>query len=357
MNQHHGPDDANLGRRQLFFGAALAAGGAVVAGCTSNEPPPTTTDDNEPAEQPAGDEPGRQVTIGFSAPAADHGWIAAITRNADSQAKTYSDVSLEKVEATNDVAKQIAAVETLINKQVDALVILPNDGKQLTAVAQKATDAGIPVINLDRIFDTPLSYRCWIGGDNYGMGVAAANFIVERLDRDGVQNPVIAEIAGIDSLPLTQERSQGFEDALAKAGLEVKNRVAADFTVPGGQKAASNLLQAAPKIDALWNHDDDQGIGVLAAIDQAGRDEFFMVGGAGSTDMMERIKADNTVIKCTVTYNPSMASSAVSLARLVAQGKGMTDLVENEIPKMITLASATITKSNVDDYMSLGFRS
>ncbi|MEQ7126759.1 substrate-binding domain-containing protein [Actinopolymorpha sp. B11F2] len=358
MNRQQGPDRADLGRRQLFLGAAVVAGGAVVAGCTSNEPQDVGTDNRaESAPKPAADEPGKPVTIGFSAPAADHGWIAAITANADSQAKSYSEVTLEKVEATNDIAKQIAAVETLINKKVDALVILPNDGKQLTAVAQKATDAGIPVINLDRIFDTPLSYRCWIGGDNYGMGVAAANFIVERLEADGTSNPVIAEIAGIDSLPLTQERSQGFKDALAKAGLEVKNRVAADFTVPGGQRVTSNLLQAAPKIDAIWNHDDDQGIGVLAAIDQANRDEFFMVGGAGSTDMMERIKADDTVVKCTVTYNPSMASSAVSLARLVAQGKGMSDLVENEIPKMITLASATITKENVDDYLELGFRS
>ena len=42
-------------------------------------------------------------------------------------------------------------------------------------------DAGIPVINLDRIFDSPLAYRTWIGGDNYGMGVSAGNYIGERL--------------------------------------------------------------------------------------------------------------------------------------------------------------------------------
>src|SRR3712207_8886595 len=49
--------------------------------------------------------------------------------------------------------------------------------------------------------------------------------------------------------PLTQDRSQGFADALDDCGLEVSNRVAADFTVQGGQQAAANLLQAAPKID------------------------------------------------------------------------------------------------------------
>jgi ribose transport system substrate-binding protein len=52
-----------------------------------------------------------------------------------------------------------------------------------------------------------------------------------------------------------------------------------------------------------------------------------------------------------------MASSAVSLARLIAQGKGMSDLVEKQVPKSLTLASETITKDNVDDYLSLGFES
>ena len=110
-------------------------------------------------------------------------------------------------------------METLINDKVDVLVILPHDGKALTATGQAAMDAGIPVINLDRIFDTPLAYRTWIGGDNYRMGVNAGDYIAEQMKAKGVSNPVIGEVAGIDSLPLTQERSKGFKDALAKAGL------------------------------------------------------------------------------------------------------------------------------------------
>ena len=31
-----------------------------------------------------------------------------------------------------------------------------------------------------------------------------------------------------------------------------------------GQAVTEQLLSANPKIDAVWNHDDDQGIGVLA---------------------------------------------------------------------------------------------
>jgi ribose transport system substrate-binding protein len=187
------------------------------------------------------------------------------------------------------------------------------------------------------------------------MGVNAGNYIAEQMKAKGVSNPVIGEVAGIDSLPLTQERSKGFKDALAKAGLQVGPRVSASFTVETGEQVTTNLLQGASKLDALWNHDDDQGVGVLAAITAANRSEFIMVGGAGSKAAMDHIKADNTVLKATVLYNPSMASSAVSLARLLGQAKGMGDLAEHEIPSSITTYSAVVTKENVDDYLDVGF--
>ena len=350
---------AGLGRRRFLAVGGMVGAGAVLAACTSNDP--DTADAGNAPTAPIGNAdnaaPGDAVTIGFSAPQADHGWIAAISKNAGDSAKRFSDVTFEPVEATNEVTRQISSVETLIDKKVGALVILPFDGKALTAVATKAMNAGIPVINLDREFDTPQAYRTLIKGDNYGMGVAAATYIGEQLKTKGVSNPVIVEIAGIDSLQLTQDRSRGFSETLAKYGFKVTARQAAQFTVESGQSVASNLMQAQRKIDALWNHDDDQGVGVLAAINQANRSEFFMVGGAGSANAMRLIKEDSGVLKATVTYSPSMASSAISLARLIAQKKGLSDLVENQVPTSITLASETITKDNVDQYLSLGFES
>ncbi len=350
---------SSLARRRFLLGSLGVGAGAALTACTSNTPAGAPTGGGANVAAPGGDnaEEGEPVTIGFSAPAADHGWIAAIANNAQAQADQYPDVTFSPVNPTNDVAQQIAAVQTLINQGVNALVILPNDGSQLTSVGRQAMEAGIPVINLDRIFDSPLAYRSWIGGDNYGMGVSAGNYVGQRLRDAGVANPVIGEIAGIDNLPLTQQRSQGFADALATYGFSVGPRQAADFTAQGGQRVTANLLQAAPQLDAVWNHDDDQGIGVLAAIQQAGRDEFFMVGGAGSANAMRSIQADDTVLKATVTYSPTMAASAVSLARLVAQGRGMTDLAEREVPASITLASATITSENVAEYLPLGFES
>jgi ribose transport system substrate-binding protein len=342
-------------RRRLLLGGAALGAGALLTACTSNDADPNTAqtkglDDSNPNAAP-----GEKVTIGFSAPAADHGWIAAITNNAKAQAASFSDVEFKTVEAGVDAAAQFAALRTLIAEEPDVIVLLPHDGKELNAFGLEAMKAGIPVVNLDRAFPDAKAYRLQIKGDNYGMGVSAANYIVEQLRAKNVSRPVIGEIAGIDSLELTQERSKGFADTLAQNGFRVNNRRAAEFTADTGRREAAQLLQALPRMDALWNHDDDQGIGVLAAINQANREEFFMVGGAGSKAAIEAIQADNSVLKATVTYSPSMASSAISLARLIGQNKGMSDLVELRVPKEIILASETITKENAGDYLKLGF--
>jgi ribose transport system substrate-binding protein len=342
------------------LGTGLVAGLAVLAltACTSNAPAneeESLGSGTSQAEQGSNDEEGEKVTIGFSAPAADHGWMGSITESTKRAAKGYSDIDLKVAEGTNDVNLQISQVETFINDGVDAIVLLPFDGAAMTPVAMKAMEAGIPVINVDREFDDPNAARVTVLGDNYGMGVSAGTYICEQLGDQ--PDAVVAEIAGIDSLPLTQDRSQGFKDALDECGLDVDNRVAADFTVEGGEKAASNLLQAAPKIDALWNHDDDQGVGVLAAIESAGRDEFIMVGGAGSANAMRSIKADDSVLKATVIYPSTQGADGIKLARLLVQQKALGDLVEVEVPRTIQLYAPVVTAENVDQFIDTAFES
>jgi len=342
-------------RPWMLAASSLAVGSLLLTGCVSNEP--ADTGDDAAAAEPAtaNNEPGDTVTIGFTAPAADHGWMSAITRAAQDRAEGFEDVDLQVAEGTNDVNLQIAAVETFINNGVDAIVILPFDGAALTDVATRAMEEGITVINVDREFTSPFAARATVLGDNYGMGVSAGTYMCEQLG----DNPdaVIGEIAGIDSLPLTQDRSQGFADALSDCGLSVTNRVAADFTVQGGQAAAANLLSAAPEIDAIWNHDDDQGVGVLAAIEQAGRSEFFMVGGAGSANVMREIQEGDSVLQATVVYPSTQAADGVSLARLVEQEKDMDDLVSSQVPRQVQLFAPVVTADNVDQYLDTAFES
>ncbi|MFC3688666.1 substrate-binding domain-containing protein [Aquipuribacter hungaricus] len=349
----------------LTTGALLAATSLFLAGCTSNEAP-AAEEEAAPADNASGapaagggnanDETGDTVTIGFSGPAADHGWLAAINSAALAEAEKYDDVELLAAEGTNDPSLQISQIETFINDGVDAIVLLPTDGAALTDIAIQAMEAGIPVINVDREFSDPAAARTTILGDNYGMGFSAGTYACQLVEEDGLgAEAVIAEIPGIDSLPLTQDRSQGFADALETCDQEVDNRVPAEFTVESGEAAASQLAQAAPQIDILWNHDDDQGIGVLAGFDNAGRDEFKYIGGAGSANAMRSIQAGD--IEATVLYPPTQAADGIRLARLIAQAKGMGDLVQPEVPKRIVLNAPVVTAENVEQYLPLGFES
>ncbi len=340
--------------RLVLTGMAVVASVGLLAGCTgSNNDAQNVVDQGTSAEENAA--AGDTVVIGFSGPAADHGWLGAINSGALAAAASFSDVELRQAEGTNDVNAQIAAVETFINDGVDAIVLLPSDGAALTEVAIKAMNAGIPVINVDREFSSPFAARSTVLGDNYGMGVSAGTYVCDQLE--GNSSAVVAEIAGIDSLPLTQDRSAGFADALSDCGLEVGPRVAADFTVQGGESATSQLLSANPKIDAIWNHDDDQGIGVLAAITASGRDEFFMVGGAGSRNAMEAIEAGDTPLQATVIYPSTQAADGIALARLIAQGKTAGDLITPSVPNRIVLDAPVVTKDNVASFIDLSFES
>ena len=342
-------------RRVTSTAVAFIGAGVLLAGCTGNTPESESGGGGGNNAASDNDETGDTVRIGFSAPAADHGWMAGITEAARAVDEEYDDVELSVAEGTNDVSTQISQVETFINEGVDAIVLLPFDGAAMTPVALQAMEAGIPVINVDREFDSPFAARATILGDNYGMGVSAGTYICEELGDQ--PDAVVAEIAGIDSLPLTQDRSRGFADALSDCGLEVSNRVAADFTVEGGEEAAANLLQAAPQIDALWNHDDDQGVGVLAAIENAGRDEFFMVGGAGSANAMRAIQEGDSVLQATVIYPHTQAADGVRLARLVAQGKSVADLNSQGVPRTVVLNAPVVTAENVEDYIDAAFES
>jgi len=49
---------------------------------------------------------------------------------------------------------------------------------------------------------------------------------------------------------------------------------------------------------------------------------------------MELVKSGG-LYRATFLYNPSMAASAVRLARLIAQGKGLRDLTEPEVPSRV----------------------
>ncbi|WP_394843912.1 substrate-binding domain-containing protein [Pendulispora brunnea] len=297
--------------------------------------------------------PGKPVKVAFSAPGADHGWLAAIVKNAREEAKRLGDVTLEVSEGATDPASQASQIDALVAGKPDVLVVLPTDGQALTPAAQAAMRAHIPVVAVDRELASPSAYRTWIGGDNYGIGFSAGNYIAEQLNCKGN----VVEIQGIAGISVTELRTKGFNDAIKRCnnGVQVVARQAANFLPDKGLEVMEAILQAQKKIDAVYTHDDDMAMGVVSAIQNAKRDkEMFVTGAGGSKRAMDLVK-NGSLYRATFLYNPSMAASAIRLARLIGQGKGLRDLTEPEVPSRIQVPATAVTKENVNTFLTFGY--
>lgn len=294
------------------------------------------------------------VTIVASVPPTDHGWLGAISKNAKAAAERYDDVRFRLLEAA-DADSQAQQIEQVISSRPDALVVLPQDGAALTPVAQRAEAAGIPVINVDRLFTAPDAATATILGDNYQIGVLAAEFIADELRCEGN----VVEIQGLAGISVTEERSDGFTDQMRKicrdGGIEIVARQPGDFNPDTGLRVMETILQAQDRIDAVYTHDDDMAQGVVQAIRNAGRDdEMILTGVGGSQDAMEQIE-EGGLYAATFLYNPNMAASAVNMARLIARGEGFPELVPPEVPRQLVVPAATVTRENVAEYKQYAF--
>ena len=338
--------------------AIVAALVVVAAACTgdddSGEGDATgTTGQETGAVSETGAESGETVSIVASVPPTDHGWLGQIAAKAEEAAAQFDDVDFRLLEAA-DADSQASQIQTVINEQPDVLVVLPYDGEQLTPVAEQAMEAGIPVVNVDRLFATPEAARATILGDNYAIGSNAAEFIAGQLDCQGN----VVEIQGIAGISVTTDRTQGFADtleALCGDGIEIVAQQPADFTPDLGLEVMEAILQANPDIDAVYTHDDDMAEGVVAAIENANReDEMILTGAGGSCTAFDRIESGG-LYAATYLYSPTMAGSAVNMARLIALGQGFSDLVEPEVPSLVVVPPTEVTQDNVDELRELCF--
>ncbi len=344
--------------KRLMLAAGIA--GLIVFGvsaCGGGDTETVTVEGGAAAsEEELGSGGGSNETVSIvaSVPPTDHGWLGAISKNAQAQADQFDDVDFKLLEAA-DADSQAQQIEQVISEKPDVLVVLPQDGESLTPVAQKAENAGIPVVNIDRLFTQPDAATATILGDNRQIGVLAAEYIGDELKCKGK----VVEIQGLAGISVTQERTEGFEEQLKKTcpngGVEVVAQQPGDFNPDKGLTVMENILQSENEIDAVYTHDDDMAQGVVQAIRNSGRDdEMFLTGVGGSEAAMEQIK-EGGLYRATFLYNPNMAASAVTMARLLARGEGFPQLVPPEVPRQLIVPAAVVTKDNVDKYEQYAF--
>ncbi|WP_353508271.1 LacI family DNA-binding transcriptional regulator [Intrasporangium sp.] len=81
----------------------------------------------------------------------------------------------------------------------------------------------------------------------------------------------IATITGPGDMPAAIDREQGWRDALREAGLSDVRVAHADFSEEGGGRAAAELLDRYPDVDAIFVASDLMASGALAALAERGR--------------------------------------------------------------------------------------
>jgi ribose transport system substrate-binding protein len=282
-------------------------------------------------------------TIGVSIPAADHGWTAGVVYHAERVAelirKEHPDANVI-VKTSPDPASQANAIQDLAVQGLDALVILPTDPDPLVNAIKEVKAAGTFVTIVDRapsVMDNSVR-DLYVAGNNPALGQTAGEYI-----KANTPDAQVVVIRGLP-IPIDQQRQDGFDKGIEGSNVKVLDRQFGNWNRDDAFKVMQDYLTKYPKIDVVWCQDDDMAVGVLQAIEQAGRTDIqYVVAGAGSKDMVKRVMDGDKMIPVDVLYPPAMVGTAMELTAAA---------IFNQVPVhgTYTLDATLITKENAKNY-------
>ncbi len=282
----------------------------------------TPAADAEPAqEEKTGDSAeGKTYKIGFSQGTMNHPFrVAMVEENVSYAKENYPEFDVTVTDGQNDSATQVQDVEYLLASGIDLLLISPLTSDALTDVCQKAMDAGVPVVTLDRNVECDVT--CYIGAENKPMGVASADKLAEMLDGKGN----IVEIQGTAGASATIDRHDGFVEQLEAKypDMKVISDQYCDYLREDAMQFMEDTLQrfGEGEIDAVYCHNDEMALGALEAIKSAGRQDegILLVGMDGTEVAFEAVQAGEMAFS--VVY-PYCAPEGMQAAYEILEGSG-----------------------------------
>ncbi|SCE74097.1 monosaccharide ABC transporter substrate-binding protein, CUT2 family [Micromonospora chaiyaphumensis] len=212
------------------------------------------------------------ITLGFSQVGAESGWRTANTTSIK-EAATEAGIDLKFDDAQQKQENQIKAIRNFIQQKVDVIAFSPVVESGWDTVLKEAKDAKIPVILTDRSVDSADKslYKTFLGSDFVKEGRLAGEWLVQK--EQSATGPVnIVELQGTTGSAPANDRKKGFAEAIAaNPNLKIVASQSGDFTRAGGKQVMEQFLKANPKIDVLFAHNDDMGLGALEAITAAGK--------------------------------------------------------------------------------------
>ncbi len=187
-----------------------------------------------------------------------------------------TDVKVCIINADNNTDRQRQQIDSLINADVDLLVISPNEYKPLSPCVERAKKRGIPVILFERKTSSN-DYTAYIGGDNVEAGRAIGTYAA-RLCRDSIhvgRRPVVLEITGQLVMSPDRERYQGFSSVMKKHPELDFQHIKTNWSLEDSYAATKEWLQAGKPLDVVFCQSDLASFGAYKAAKELGKEKVI----------------------------------------------------------------------------------
>jgi D-xylose transport system substrate-binding protein len=225
--------------------------------------------------------------------------------------------------AGGDVAKFQSLADGMLSSGVKALLIVNLDSDSGAAVVKKATDAGVPVIDYDRLTLGGGS-QYYVSFDNVAVGTAIGEGLVKCLT-DAKKKPADGGIIELDGSPTDNNATlfkQGYDAVIKAAGYNVvKSQAVPDWdNTKAGQLFEQVDVAQKGKYIGVAAANDGLGGAVIARLKSQGLAGKIPVTGQDATD--EGLQRVLLGTQCVTVYKAvkQEAAAAADLAIKIIKG-------------------------------------
>ena len=233
-------------------------------------------------------------------------------------------VDIVFLDGNMNAAKQVTDIEDLITKGVDVIICSPYDVDSVAVPLQAAKDKGIYIITADTGANG-VEVDAHIASDNVLGGYLGGKYLFDLLGGEG-------NVVNVDYPYNTtgQDRDTGFLKALLEyPNMKLLVQQSGDAVRESAMNVMENLLQAYSDIDGVFCVNDDTALGVMAAIEGAGRNDIVVVGYDATDEAQAIINAGDKPLKADVIQYPELIGrTAVETAIKLCKGEA----VEKNVP-------------------------
>lgn len=304
----------------------------------SKEPAASDTPAKPEVSAPAEEATAKAYHIGFALDTYANPICAQICKIAEDECKARG-YEITITDGEGDVSKQLADISSLIQKKVDAIIVLPVNSNAIDEGIEAAYDAGIPIATVLR--NTPNvadKLVCFSGTDDVELGSIGGQWIADVTGGKGK----IVYITGRTGVSTAENRTVGFHQVVDQyPDLEIVAEQDGNYSRADAMTQMEAILQANSEIDAVWCANDEMAGGVCQAISAAGR-EGILVGGANfQSDGYARLMSGEQAAD--ITTPCAMVIPALDALITVLDGGTHTE-------KVLYYPLDLITAENADDF-------